>query len=87
MKRTKETLKGSSAQNAYVLRSLLGEYSEYVPRRIDNSHGNNLSRETIEKVEQFYLSDEISRQSPNSKDFVTLLEGNQRRLSMESVEV
>ena len=80
LKRTKHTLKGSPAQNSFVLRSLLKENEHENEQETEPfSHGHSLSGETVEKVVNFFFSDDISRPSPNSKDFVSILEGSQRK--------
>jgi hypothetical protein len=80
LKRTKETLTGSPAQNSYVLRSLLKEYElENEPDTEPVPDGHCLSEETVEKVVNFFLSDDISRPSPSSKDYVTVFEGTQKK--------
>lgn len=47
-------------------------------------NGHELSAETVEKIEKFYLRDDISRPSPNTKDFVTVAEnGEKQKLSLK----
>lgn len=77
LKRTRETLRGTPSQNLGVLKQLMDEYADVniavnPPRR-------GLPDETIAKVTSFYFKDEISRASPNVKDYVIVKENDKRK--------
>lgn len=77
MKRTRDTLRGTPAQNLGVLKHLLDEYAD-VSEAV-NSTRYCIPGATVAKVIQFYFNDEISRASPNVKDFVIVKEDNIRK--------
>jgi hypothetical protein len=77
MKRTRDTLKGTVEQNKNVLRSLMDEIDDD-EAETEQSHFNCLDPNTIESVKSFYLQNEISRQSPNSSDFKTVVVNGER---------
>lgn len=77
VKRTRETLRGTPAQNLSVLKHLIEEYSDVNIAMSPARKG--LPEATVAKVTSFYFNDQISRASPNMKDYVTVKEDNKRK--------
>lgn len=77
LKRTRETLRGTPAQNLSVLKHLIEEYADV--HIAMNPARKGLPDTTIAKVTNFYFNDEISRASPNVKDYVIVKEDNKRK--------
>lgn len=77
LKRTRDTLRGTPAQNLSILKHLIEEYADVSVAM--NSTRKCLPEATVAKVTGFYFNDEISRASPNVKDYVMVKEGNKRK--------
>lgn len=77
LKRTKGTLTGTDDQNKSVLRSLISEYADPIPLKPPSR--NFLAPETFHQVKEFFYSSAITRDSPNSSDFVTVIENQQKK--------
>ncbi len=77
LKRTRETLRGTPVQNLKVLKILIDEVSG--ENIVPTPGRKGLPDETVKKVTSFYLNDEISRTSPNRKDYVTVMENNTKK--------
>jgi Holliday junction resolvasome RuvABC endonuclease subunit len=78
LQRTRKTLNGTPEQIRTVLKSLLQENSLNESENDLLVPHHRIPSETAEKVEQFYLNDEISRFSPNIADFVTVIRDNEK---------
>lgn len=84
LKRTRETLRGTEEQNVSVLQSLLNERTKNVETVSKNSLIHQLPQSTIQKVNKFFYDDDISRASPNAKDFVVVKQnGERKRISVK----
>lgn len=66
-KKVKESLTGTSDQNRSILNDLLND-SGPAPKGLVT---NEIPIEVITKIVNFYNSDEVSRASPNTKDYTT----------------
>lgn len=79
LKRARETLTGTKDQNKEVLRNLMNEYAEESPLQEKAPTRYSLPHQTVNKVKEFYHSNEISRASPNPSDYVTVIEDQQKK--------
>lgn len=75
MKKVKLALNGTPDQNKSILQSLMNDLRDVEPNSRKNGH--ELPAETKKEIEKFYLRDDISRASPNTKDFVTIVENGE----------
>lgn len=80
LKRTRDSLKGTPEQNYSVLKCLINDFKDKnVEIKSMNSTSKQLPIATVAKVKSFYFNDDISRASPNVKDYVTVVENNQKK--------
>lgn len=70
MKKVRKSLTGSEEQNKQILAELLDECGEVSGE--NRSNGRELPSETKELVTNFFLSNEISRISPNTSDVISV---------------
>lgn len=79
IKKVRKALTESSVQNTFILKKLLKENSnsEINLNESDSQHPRSLPNETIKLVEQFYLNDDFSRQSPNMHDKIKVKENGE----------
>lgn len=76
LKQTRGSLKGSNRQKKEVLKTLLEEIESVETVSYSNK---SLPLTTLNKVKEFYMDDDISRSSPNSKDVITIKKKGTRR--------
>lgn len=79
MKKARQVLTGTVEQNKSILKSLMNEYADESPQQARVPTGYNLSPIVLQKVKEFFYSDEISRASPNTEEFVTVMENQQKK--------
>lgn len=77
LKRARESLRGTPEQNTNVLKSLL---EEFAPQPSTKAPTHQLDSETKRIVNEFYFDDEVSRTSPNVKDYITITENNKKKM-------
>ncbi len=74
IKNVHQALRGTQKQNAEVIKLLSAELGSVAQRKVPS---RQVSMELQNKVKAFYSNDEISRASPNAKDFVRIVIENQ----------
>jgi hypothetical protein len=72
IKRVKQGLRGSVNLKIEILKTINDELLQEKGSSV-MSRTSNLQGDTVRKVIDFYLDDEISRTSPNSKDSITVI--------------
>lgn len=77
LKRVRKCLKGSEKQNVAVLKTLLNEHINVESPK--QSFGHLIPDDVINSILQYYLNDDISSPSPNTKDFLTITENNKKQ--------
>ena len=76
MRRVKNALPASPRRQVCIIKKLAEKFTR--DRQEKSSPSNSSMDETEQIVRTFYLSDEISRQQPGKKDFITVKKDGQR---------
>lgn len=76
LKRVRKTLPLLPEQGVSVLKTLLAEIAQVEAPKPPSSR--SLSDSVLSSIKNFYLNNEISRDSPSTKDFVTVKKNGQR---------
>lgn len=79
LKKVRTALPVENSQKVAVLKTLINEVSDSNIGELEQKSSRFLPESTVKKVTDFYLSDDISRCSPNVKDFVSVQVQNQRQ--------
>ena len=50
---------------------------------LEHTSSDNLPQETLSKIIEFFFNDKISRASQNTKDFLTIVEGKEKKMTVK----
>lgn len=85
MKRAREGFIGTDDQNREVLKCLLNEFNKTAPLVKTSNAG--LPVDVVHRIQMFYLNDDISSSSPNTKDFCAVTEsGKKKKISVKFLQ-
>ena len=82
MKKGRKTLTCTPKQKSSILKTLLDENE--TPAELDSPHCHAMPSSSVDAVKNFYLANDVSRDSPNANHFVTIrVDGRKEKMSVK----